>query len=179
MLSERESRVGRLFDRKTSCRKSWFFWSQVVIRSRSQTSGFPVADRSPSGAALKRYNQSQDQSSPTCHSGRVSNAALANAASVLSSKIGKNIRDGGQRRIINPKSLGSAFLLCRRAGIDAALVKTDFFFAGAPPIENQKSSQKIQTLRWHLAKVAFHTVQCWNSPQECGWDPPSPIIQGI
>ena len=62
---------------------------------------------------------------------RVSNAALANAALVLSSKIGKNIRDGGQHRKINPKSLGPAFSLCRRAGIDAALAKADFFFAGA------------------------------------------------
>ena len=70
---------------------------------------------------------------------------------------------GGQRRIITPKSLGSAFLLSRRAGIDAALVKTDFFFAGAPPIEN-KIAQKIQTLRWRLAKVAFDTVQLWYKP---------------
>ena len=38
--------------------------------------------------------------------GEVSNAALANAALVLSSKNGKNIQDGGQRRKQNPKSLG-------------------------------------------------------------------------
>ena len=37
---------------------------------------------------------------------RVSNAALANAALVLSSKIWKNIQDGGQRRKTDPKSLG-------------------------------------------------------------------------
>ena len=38
---------------------------------------------------------------------RVSNIALANAALVLSSKNRKkNIREGGQCRIINPKSLG-------------------------------------------------------------------------
>ena len=36
---------------------------------------------------------------------RVSNAALANAALVLSSKNWKIIQDGGQRRKINPKSL--------------------------------------------------------------------------
>ena len=36
---------------------------------------------------------------------RVSNAALANAALVLSSKNWKNIQDGGQRRQTNPKSL--------------------------------------------------------------------------
>ena len=54
---------------------------------------------------------------------RVSNAALANAALVLSSKNGKTIRDGGQHRKINPKSLGPAFSLCRRAGIDAAFPK--------------------------------------------------------
>ena len=66
---------------------------------------------------------------------------------------------GGQRRKINPKSLGPAFSLCRRAGIDAALVKAQFLFAGAPPppIEN-RIEQNIQTLRWRLAKVAFDTV---------------------
>ena len=37
---------------------------------------------------------------------RVSNAALANAALVLSSKHWKKIRDGGHRRKTNPKSLG-------------------------------------------------------------------------
>ena len=37
---------------------------------------------------------------------RVSNAALVNAALVLSSKNWKNIQDGGQRRKTNPKSLG-------------------------------------------------------------------------
>ena len=37
---------------------------------------------------------------------KVSNAALANAALVLSSKNWKNIQDGGQRRKTNPKSLG-------------------------------------------------------------------------
>ena len=29
------------------------------IRSRSQISGFPIADRSPSGASLERYNRSR------------------------------------------------------------------------------------------------------------------------
>ena len=37
---------------------------------------------------------------------RVSNAALANAALVLSSKNREKYSKGGQRRIINPKSLG-------------------------------------------------------------------------
>ena len=89
----------------------------------------------------------------------MSNAALANAALANElAKLKKIFKMRGQRRKINPKSLGSAFSLCRRAGIDAALVKADFFFAGAPPIEN-KVEQKIQTLRWRLAKVAFDTVQ--------------------
>ena len=57
---------------------------------------------------------------------------------------------GGQRRKINPKSLGPAFSLCRRAGIDAAFVKRNFLFAGAPLIEN-KIEQQVQTLRWRLA----------------------------
>ena len=90
---------------------------------------------------------------------KVSNAALANAALVLSSKIGKNIQDGGQRRKINPKSLGSVFsLCCRRAGIDAALVKADFFFAGVPTIEI-KLNKKIKNTKVASAKVAFDTVR--------------------
>ena len=56
---------------------------------------------------------------------------------------------GGQHRKTNPKSLEPAFSLCRRAGIDAALAKAAFFFAGAPTIEN-KIEQNIQTLRWRL-----------------------------
>ena len=82
---------------------------------------------------------------------RVSNAALANAALVLSSKIGKNIRDGGQHRKINPKSLGPAFSLCRRAGIDAALAKADFFSQVHPP-SKIKLNKKFKTLRWRLLR---------------------------
>ena len=76
---------------------------------------------------------------------------------VLSSKNWKNIRDGGQHRKINPKGLGPAFSLCCRAGRDAALVKADFFFAGAPTIEN-KIEQKHQDTKVASAKVAFDTV---------------------
>ena len=54
---------------------------------------------------------------------RVSNAALANELENW-----KNIRDGGQGRKTNPKSLGATFSLCCRAGIDAALVKAQMFF---------------------------------------------------
>ena len=69
----------------------------------------------------------------------------------------ENIRDGGQRRKTNPKSLEPALSLCRRAGIDAALAKADFFFAGAPTIEN-KIEQKIQNTKVASTKVAFDTV---------------------
>ena len=69
--------------------------------------------------------------------------ALANAALVLSSK--KNFQDGGQRRIINPKRFGSAFSLCRSAGIDGTLVKADFFSERAPPIENKIKQKKSNT----------------------------------
>ena len=62
-----------------------------------------------------------------------------------------------QRRKINPEILGSVFSLCCRAGIDAALVKADFFFAGAPTIEN-KIEQKTQNTKVASAKVAFDTV---------------------
>ena len=92
---------------------------------------------------------------------RVQNAALSNAALVPSSKNWKNIRDGGQRRkkyLQNALGPGPAFCQCRRAGIDAALVKVLFLFAGAPPIES-KLEQRNQTLRWRLAKVASDTVQ--------------------
>ena len=73
-------------------------------------------------------------------------------------KLENNIRDGGQCRKINPKSLGPAFSLCRRAGIDAALAKADFFFASAPTIEN-KIEQKTQNTRVVSAKVAFDIVE--------------------
>ena len=89
---------------------------------------------------------------------RVSNAALANAALVLSSKSGKKYSRWGELRKINPKCLGPAFSLCRRAGIDAALAKADFFFAGAPTIEN-KIEQKTQNAKVASAKVAFDAAE--------------------
>ena len=49
------------------------------------------------------------------------------------------------------------FSLCCRAGIDAALVKADFFLAGAPTVE-YKIEQKIQNTKVASAKVAFDTV---------------------
>ena len=70
----------------------------------------------------------------------------------------KNIQDGGQHRKMNPKSLGSVLSLCCRAGIDAALVKADFFFAGVPTIENE-IELKIQNTKVASAKVAFDTVR--------------------
>ena len=53
------------------------------------------------------------------------------------------------------KALGSP---ARHAGIDAALVKADFLFAGAPTIEN-KIEQPIQNTKVASAKVAFDTVR--------------------
>ena len=93
-----------------------------------------------------KKNKGKESECVRCH--------LASAALVLSSKSWKNIRDGGQRRKINPNNLGPAFSLCRRARIDAALVKAQFFFAGATPIEH-RIEQTNQTLRWCLAKVAL------------------------
>ena len=63
-----------------------------------------------------------------------------------------------QSRKINPKGLGPAFSLCCRAGIDAALAKSDFFFAGAPTIENE-IEPKTQNTKVASAKVAFDTVR--------------------
>ena len=71
----------------------------------------------------------------------------------------KNIRDGGQRRKINPKSLGPVFSLCRHAGIDAALAKADLFFAGAPTIEN-RIEQKTQNTKVASAKDGL-TLSEW------------------
>ena len=45
-----------------------------------------------------------------------------------------------------------------RAGIDAALAKVDFLFAGAPTIED-KIEQKLQNTKVASAKVAFDTVR--------------------
>ena len=64
---------------------------------------------------------------------------------------------GGSIEQKNPKSLGPPFSLCRHAGIDAALAKPDFFFAGAPTIEN-KIEQKTQNTKVPSAKVAFDTL---------------------
>ena len=63
----------------------------------------------------------------------------------------------GQLRKINPKSLGSVHSVCCHAGIDAALVKTDSLFAGAPTIAD-KIGHKIQNTKVASAKVAFGTV---------------------
>ena len=88
----------------------------------------------------------------------MSNAALANAALVLSSKSWKNLHDGGQRRRINPKSLGPVFSLCRRAGTDAALVRAQLLFASAPTFENE-TEFIILNAKVASAKVAFDTVR--------------------
>ena len=64
---------------------------------------------------------------------RVSNAALANAAVVLSSTNRIKHSMWGQRRKINPKSLGPAFSFCCLAGIDAALVRAQFSFRRRTP----------------------------------------------
>ena len=73
----------------------------------------------------------------------------------------ENSRDGGQRRKKYPKSLGPAFSLCRRAGMDVA--KAQFSFRRCPPPRRgpreDKIEQTIQTLRWSLAKVAFDIVR--------------------
>ena len=90
---------------------------------------------------------------------RVSNAALANAALVLSSKNWKKYSRWARRRKINPKSLGSVFSLCCRAGMDAALVKADFFFTGVPTIEN-KIEQKIQNTKVASATIVHKTDTC-------------------
>ena len=78
--------------------------------------------------------------------------------SVLSFFVQVYFRWWVERRKINPESLGSVFSPCCRAGIDAALAKADFFFAGAPTIEN-KIEQKNQNTKVASAKVAFDTVR--------------------
>ena len=66
---------------------------------------------------------------------KVSHATLANATLVLSSKNWKKetFEMGDSICKIDPKSLGPAFSLCRRAGTDAALVKAQFFFHRRTP----------------------------------------------
>ena len=78
----------------------------------------------------------------------MTNAALANAALVLSSKNWKNTHDGGHRRKKNQTILGPVFSLCRRAGIDAALVRAHSLFAGT----QIKLNHKFKTLRWCLLR---------------------------
>ena len=71
---------------------------------------------------------------PQLSSGRrVSNAAVANAALGLSSKNWKKYsRWGASSKNKSEKAWASIF-----AGIDAALVRAHFLFAGAPTIENK------------------------------------------
>ena len=83
-----------------------------------------------------------------CKYRRVSNAALANPALVLSSKSWKKYSSRGCGAKKNQKSLG-------------AWDKAQFVFVGAPPIEN-KIKQKIQTLRWRLAKGGRAEGQPWS-----------------
>ena len=90
----------------------------------------------------------------------MSNAALANAALVLSSKNWKNYSRWGAALKNKSKKPWASISLCRRAGIHAALVKADFFFGGAPTIEN-KIEQTFQNTKVASTKVAFDTV-CTN-----------------
>ena len=53
-----------------------------------------------------------------------------------------SVMGGSVEKQIQKALHGPAFSFCRRAGRDAALAKADFFFAGAPAIEN-KIEQKI------------------------------------
>ena len=90
---------------------------------------------------------------------RVSNAALGDAALVLSAKNWKIYsRWGAVSKNKSKKPWVCVFSLCCRAGIDAALVKADFFSAGVPTIEN-KIEQRIQNTKVASAKVAFDTVR--------------------
>ena len=89
---------------------------------------------------------------------RVSNAALANAALVLSLKNWKRYSRWGAASKNKSKKPWVCIFTLFFAGIDAALVKADFFFAGVPTIEN-KIEQKIQNTKVASAKVAFDTVR--------------------
>ena len=86
---------------------------------------------------------------------RVSNAALANAALVPSSNNRKKYSRWGAASKIKSKK---PWVFSRHAGIDAALVRCNLFFAGAPTIEN-KIEFKIQSTKVASAKVALDTVR--------------------
>ena len=79
-------------------------------------------------------------------------------ALVLSAKNWKIFSRWGAASKNKSKKPWVLFSLCCRAGIDAALVKADFFSAGVPTIEN-KIGQKIQNTKVASAKVAFDTVR--------------------
>ena len=84
------------------------------------------------------------------------NAALADAALVLSSKHWKIIQDGGQRRKINPKSLGFLLPCGNRCRFSESAVCSPRV---QHPFEN-RIELKFKILRWRLRKVAFDIVQC-------------------
>ena len=103
---------------------------------------------------------------------RVSNAAFANAALVLSfcQQLEAIQSRWGQRRSMHPRRPGPVFSLCCRAGIDAVLV-TRVFFGGAPSIENSR-----------VAPVRFGsvTVWGWNGSSSSGFLVPAvPLRRGF
>ena len=81
-------------------------------KKRSQKQGFPRMGKKQRLRLLKKGKEGQG--APR------SESVKCRFRLVLSSKTWKNVRDGGQRRKINPESLASIFSLCRHAGIDAA-----------------------------------------------------------
>ena len=100
----------------------------------------------------------------SCFDRRVSSAALATAALVLSSTNWKNtqgnIRGGGGNQSKKP---WAGTFTCRRAGIDAALMRAQFF-PQAHPTSKMKNEieQTVQNSKVASAKVALDTVRLEN-----------------
>ena len=76
---------------------------------------------------------------------------------------GKEGQGGGQRRKINPKSLGPVFSLYRHAGIDAALVGAQFYICRCTHHGKITLNKTIRSTKVESAEVAFDTVRLWQS----------------
>ena len=83
----------------------------------------------------------------------MSHAASANAAGGAELEKLEIYSRWGQRRKVNQKSLGPVFSLCCRAGIDAALVRAQFWRVH-PPSKTKwykiVRTQRCRQLRWRL-----------------------------
>ena len=135
-------------------------WYSNRIRYSKTTSTWAKQDSLVEDPKKKEYSQAWFQHFPFCSCILIteSNAALANAALVLSSKNWKIYSTwGAASKNKSKKAWVCTFSLlpCRNR---CRFSESDFLYAGAPTIEN-KIELKIQNTKVASAKVAFDIVR--------------------